>query len=123
MRFRNSALAALALTAAGCAHPAAPAYPAHPAPPALAALHHDIDAVLANPALAHSYWGVLVKSLESDETLYALNAGKLMMPASNMKIVTLAAAAEKLGWDFRYETTVAAAGTIDNGTLHGDLVV
>ena len=32
------------------------------------------------------------------------------MPASNMKIVTLAAAAEKLGWDYRYETTVVAAG-------------
>jgi serine-type D-Ala-D-Ala carboxypeptidase/endopeptidase (penicillin-binding protein 4) len=137
MRSRNSAtlreagcqpgLAAfvLALTAAACAHPipAAPASNAAPAPPALVALQHDIDAVLANPALAHSYWGVLVKSLKTDQTLYALNAGRLMMPASNMKIVTLAAAAEKLGWEFRYETTVAAAGAIENGTLHGDLVV
>src|SRR4051812_13693230 len=120
MRFPNSALAALALTAAGCAHPA---LPAPPALPALSTLYHDVDAVLASPALAHGSWGVLVKSLKTDETLYALNAAKLMMPASNMKIVTLAAAAEKLGWDFRYETTVAAAGPIDNGTLHGDLVV
>ena len=115
----------LALTAA-CAHPAppaSPASPAHPVPAALVALQHDIDAVLANPALAHGSWGVLVKSLKTDETLYALNAGKLMMPASNMKIVTLAAAAEKLGWEFRYDTTLAAAGTIENGTLHGDLIV
>ena len=52
-----------------------------------------------------------------------MNANKLMMPASNMKIVTLAAAAEKLGWDFRYETTVAAAGPIDGGVLQGDLIV
>src|SRR3954471_3068201 len=127
MRFPNSALAALALTAAGCAHPAVsahpagPAYPALPIPPAIAALHHDIDAVLASPALAHGSWGVLVKSLKTDETLYALNAAKLMMPASNMKIVTLAAAAEKLGWEFRYDTTLTAAGTIENGTLQGDL--
>ncbi len=66
---------------------------------------------------------MLVKSLKTDETLYALNAGKLMMPASNMKIVTLAAAAEKLGWDYRYVTTVAAAGPIADGVLQGDLVV
>ena len=42
-------------------------------------------------------WGVEVKSLETGRVLYALNARKLMMPASNMKIVTLAAAAEALG--------------------------
>src|SRR3954469_13792013 len=120
MRFPNSALAALALTVAGCAHPA---LPAPPALPAVSTLHHDVDAVLASPALAHGSWGVLVKSLKTDETLYALNAGKLMMPASNMKIVTLAAAAEKLGWEFRYDTTLTAAGTIENGTLQGDLIV
>src|SRR5471030_3494927 len=122
MRFRNSAFA-LALTAAGCAHPAPLTLPAAPTPPALVTLQHDIDAVLAQPALAHGYWGVLVKSLKTDETLYALNAGKLMLPASNMKIVTLAAAAEKLGWEYRYETRVAAAGPIEGGTLQGDLVV
>jgi len=115
--------AAFALTIAACAHPPSPALPAHLAPPALVALQHDLDAVLAQPALAHGYWGVLVKSLKTDETLYAVNANKLMMPASNMKLVTLAAAAEKLGWDYRYETTVAAAGPIDGGVLQGDLIV
>src|SRR6185295_16845462 len=55
-------------------------------------LKNDIDALLAAPALAHGYWGVLVKSLKTDETLYAVNAKRLMMPASNMKTVTLAAA-------------------------------
>jgi len=37
--------------------------------------------------------------------------------------VTLAAAAEKLGWDYRYETRVFAAGAVDSGTLQGDLIV
>jgi D-alanyl-D-alanine carboxypeptidase/D-alanyl-D-alanine-endopeptidase (penicillin-binding protein 4) len=125
MRSRNSfgwAVAALVATAA-CAHPARPASPALPVHPAVVALQHDVDQILAQPLLARGYWGVLVKSLKTDETLYAVNAGKLMMPASNMKIVTLAAAAEKLGWDFRYETTVAAAGPIDGGVLQGDLIV
>jgi D-alanyl-D-alanine carboxypeptidase/D-alanyl-D-alanine-endopeptidase (penicillin-binding protein 4) len=111
------------VTAAGCAHTAGPAHPATPAVPALVSLRHDIDATLAQPILAHGYWGVLVKSLKTGETLYQLNAGKLMLPASNMKIVTLAAAAEKLGWDYRYETRVAAGGTVVNGVLAGDLVV
>ncbi len=73
--------------------------------------------------LEHSYWGVLVKSLKSGETLYALNSRRLMMPASNMKIVTLAAAAERLGWDYTYDTQVFAAGEIESGTLRGDLIV
>ena len=111
---------ALAMTAAACAHPA---LPARPAPPAPVTLQRDVDAVLAQPQLARGSWGVLVKSLKTGETLYTLNAGKLMMPASNMKIVTLAAAAETLGWDYRYETSLFAAGPVENGTLQGDLVV
>src|SRR6476620_4083111 len=107
-------------------HPGRPgslALPAHPAPPAVPALVRDIDALLAAPALAHGYWGVLVTSLKTGETLYALNARRLMMPASNMKIVTLAAAAERLGWNYTYETSVFAAGPIDAGILQGDLIV
>jgi D-alanyl-D-alanine carboxypeptidase/D-alanyl-D-alanine-endopeptidase (penicillin-binding protein 4) len=123
MRLRNNAIAALALMAAGCAHPAPSALPAPPAGPALASLQHDIDHILAQPALAHGFWGVLASSLKTGETLYTLNADKLMMPASNMKIVTLAAAAETLGWDYRYETTVSLAGPVAGGMLQGDLIV
>jgi D-alanyl-D-alanine carboxypeptidase/D-alanyl-D-alanine-endopeptidase (penicillin-binding protein 4) len=68
-------------------------------------------------------WGVEVKSLDTGKVLYALNERKLMMPASNMKILTLAAAAEILGWDYRFKTTLEATGDIDDGTLKGDLIV
>jgi serine-type D-Ala-D-Ala carboxypeptidase/endopeptidase (penicillin-binding protein 4) len=88
-----------------------------------AALQREIDAVLASPGLERTFWGVLVKPVDRDEIVYSLNAGKLMTPASTMKIVTLAAAAERLGWDYTYTTRLFAAGTIDNGSLHGDLVV
>jgi D-alanyl-D-alanine carboxypeptidase/D-alanyl-D-alanine-endopeptidase (penicillin-binding protein 4) len=110
---------------ASCQHTKPDLAPA--AAPAVAgrvrALQHDLDAILAAPSLDRGYWGVLVKSLETGETLYARNPRKLMMPASNMKIVTLAAAAERLGWDYTYETTLLAAGTIGAGVLDGDLVV
>ncbi len=68
-------------------------------------------------------WAVYVQSLDSGAVLYERNASKLMMPASNMKVVTLSAAAERLGWDYRYRTTLAATGAIEEGVLRGDLVV
>jgi len=87
------------------------------------ALRRDLDAILSDPALAHGTWGVVVRSLKSNETLYAFNPRKLLMPASNMKIVTLAAAAAQLGWTHTYETRAFTTARIDNGTLAGDLVV
>jgi serine-type D-Ala-D-Ala carboxypeptidase/endopeptidase (penicillin-binding protein 4) len=122
-------LAALSLSLTlGCG-PARIAAPAQPgittgaASAPLLQLQHDIERILSQPALAHGYWSVLVRSLKADDTLYSVNANKLMVPASNMKIVTLAAAAEKLGWDYRYETQLVATGSIVSGTLDGDLVV
>jgi D-alanyl-D-alanine carboxypeptidase/D-alanyl-D-alanine-endopeptidase (penicillin-binding protein 4) len=97
--------------------------PASPASSAVLHLQRDIDGLIAAPGLDHSSWGVVVRSLTNDVTLYALNARKLLMPASTMKIVTLAAAAERLRWDFSYETRLVAAGTLGAGVLHGDLVV
>ena len=73
--------------------------------------------------MRHAQWGVAVRSLDSGERLFDFNADKLMMPASNMKIVTLAAAAHVLGWDYRFRTTLETAAAIDNGVLHGDLIV
>ena len=90
---------------------------------ASARLQHDIDALVAAPSLEHSYWGVVAKSLKTGDTLYALNAHKLLMPASTMKIVTMAAAAERLGWNYTYETRLLGAGPIQGGVLNGDLVV
>ena len=65
-----------------------------------------------------------LRIMNDGETIFSLNANKYVMPASNMKIVTLAAAAERLGWDYIITTDVIANGSIDaSGTLHGDLVI
>jgi D-alanyl-D-alanine carboxypeptidase/D-alanyl-D-alanine-endopeptidase (penicillin-binding protein 4) len=89
----------------------------------LAQLQHDIDAVLSAPELERGFWGVLVKAVDRDETLYSRNATKLMMPASTMKVDTLAAAAEKLGWNHTFTTRVFTTGKIVDGVLQGDLIV
>jgi len=101
----------------------APLAQSPPATSSHASLQQDIDAIVAAPAFERTFWGVLVRPVGRDETLYAMNAGKLMTPASTMKVVTLAAAAEKLGWDFTYQTRLFASGPIDGGSLHGDLIV
>jgi len=97
--------------------------PPPPTAPRVNELQRNINTILAAPALARGTWGVLVKSLSNDETLFALNAHKLMMPASTQKVVTLAVAADQLGWDYAYTTTVLTTGPVDNGVLKGDLVV
>jgi D-alanyl-D-alanine carboxypeptidase/D-alanyl-D-alanine-endopeptidase (penicillin-binding protein 4) len=91
--------------------------------PAVARLQHDIDAILGAPAFERSWVGVVVRSVATDDTLYAVNARKLMMPASALKVVTLAAAAERLGWDYTYETRVVADGGVEGNRLDGNLVI
>ena len=88
-----------------------------------AALALELGRIFDAPGFDRMQWGVLVQSLETGETLYGRNATKLMMPASNMKVVTLAAAAERLGWDFSYETQLVSSAPVIGGALDGDLVV
>ena len=90
---------------------------------AVARLRRDLNAIFSAEIMDHGQWAVVVRSAGTGERLFERNGGKLMMPASNMKIVTLAAAAESLGWDARFTTTLEADGSIDAGVLRGDLYV
>ncbi len=51
------------------------------------------------------------------------NAEVPVIPASNQKLPVAAAALERLGADFRYTTTVIAAGSPVDGVIAGDLVL
>jgi D-alanyl-D-alanine carboxypeptidase/D-alanyl-D-alanine-endopeptidase (penicillin-binding protein 4) len=68
-------------------------------------------------------FGVRVESIADSRVLYTRNSEKLVVPASNMKLLTMSVAAERLGWDFTFETRLDAVGTIADGTLTGDLIV
>jgi D-alanyl-D-alanine carboxypeptidase/D-alanyl-D-alanine-endopeptidase (penicillin-binding protein 4) len=58
-----------------------------------------------------------------DEAELAIEADRAQPPASNMKLVTSAAALVLLGADWCFETTVEGSGPITDGRLQGDLVV
>jgi D-alanyl-D-alanine carboxypeptidase/D-alanyl-D-alanine-endopeptidase (penicillin-binding protein 4) len=116
-------LISTAVAAAACAsHQPLKATPA-PASSAVRELRGDLTRIFAAPINERGVWGVEIRSLDTGERLFDLNAGRLMMPASNMKILTLATAAATLGWDYRFTTTLEARGTISEGVLHGDLII
>jgi serine-type D-Ala-D-Ala carboxypeptidase/endopeptidase (penicillin-binding protein 4) len=87
------------------------------------ALGAAIDSMAGAPEFANANWGILIVDPERGDTLYSRNAGKLFMPASNMKILTSATALAQLGADYRYRTRFSARGAVSNGTLRGDLLV
>jgi D-alanyl-D-alanine carboxypeptidase/D-alanyl-D-alanine-endopeptidase (penicillin-binding protein 4) len=117
---------AVALAATAACHASTKPTPQPTAPqvsPHIGQLRRDLEAMLNDPALARATWGVLVQSLRNGETLFAWNPQKLLLPASNMKLVTLAAAAAELGWDYTYRTRLLSRGAINGGVLAGDLIV
>jgi len=116
----------LLATLAGCAGRSV-VVPAQSAPvaviPARAALRQFIDSLAESPDFRSAQWGLLVVDAGRGETLYARNADKLFMPASNMKLVTGSTAVAQLGLGYRWTTTLLARGPVRNGVLEGDLVV
>ena len=56
-------------------------------------------------------------------TIISRNSNKLMLPASNLKLVTTGLALHILGGDYKYETKIGYSGRIIDGTLEGDLYI
>ena len=87
-------------------------------------LRNDIDRLLDAERFEHGFWGVHVVDIESGRTLYARNAGKSFVPASNAKLYATAAGLDLLGPDYRFETRLYIDGAVDEeGALKGNVIV
>ncbi|MEH2063954.1 MAG: D-alanyl-D-alanine carboxypeptidase/D-alanyl-D-alanine-endopeptidase [Nostoc sp.] len=73
-----------------------------------------IDAVINRPLFSRGRWGILVQPLSTGQTLYSRDAQKYFTPASNLKLLTTAAALQQLGANFRIRTSIYQNG---NGVL------
>jgi serine-type D-Ala-D-Ala carboxypeptidase/endopeptidase (penicillin-binding protein 4) len=93
------------------------------ASPARADLTADVERILRQPALAKAKAGVKIVRLgqqpQQDQTLVALRAEQVFIPASNLKIITTAMALDVLGPEFRFRTQllINASGDL---CLQGD---
>jgi D-alanyl-D-alanine carboxypeptidase/D-alanyl-D-alanine-endopeptidase (penicillin-binding protein 4) len=99
--------AALAfLLGLGLCLPGLPALPA--ASPA--ELTRRIDELLGKPWLKNVEFSVCITKAVTGEIVYEKNPGLPLLPASNMKVVTSAAALEYLGPEFAFVTRVGLSG-------------
>jgi serine-type D-Ala-D-Ala carboxypeptidase/endopeptidase (penicillin-binding protein 4) len=111
MRARSAALAAalLAVISAAWADTAAD-------------LKHSVASIISKAPDCEA--GAEVSSLRDGDVLYARNAHKGFIPASNTKLITSATVLEMLGAGYRFHTTIyAAEETGISGVIDGDLVL
>ncbi|HEX8747346.1 MAG TPA: D-alanyl-D-alanine carboxypeptidase/D-alanyl-D-alanine-endopeptidase [Pyrinomonadaceae bacterium] len=104
--------------------PAAGTASAAAAPRTLEELQSRITELARRPELAPAQFAVKVSSLDTGRTLFEENAQKLLLPASVMKIFTVAAALDRLTPDFRFKTSVYADAKPDAaGNIKGNLII
>ena len=105
----------------GCA--SAPARRSESSAQAAAQLRADVIAATHGPGVSRGSWGIVVESLDRHDRLIDLNSTTLFVPASIAKVVSVATAAEAVGWDYRFETSLLTTGSVSQGRLFGDLLI
>ena len=85
-------------------------------------LQQKVDQAVEREPLKGAIVGVMVQDMEG-HVVARREAGRRMVPASNMKLITTGSALYALGADFRFETGIGITGTVEDGTLHGDVYI
>jgi D-alanyl-D-alanine carboxypeptidase/D-alanyl-D-alanine-endopeptidase (penicillin-binding protein 4) len=84
-------------------------------------LQQRLDSLLNDSRYNGSQVALVVRDATTGETLYDRNGGQRMLPASNTKLFSSAAAMHVLGPSYRFHTDVLATGPVHGGQLLGDL--
>ena len=117
------ALCILHLALTSCSRSSPATTPRPPSLTALDQLRRDITQATKAPGVQRGVWGIVVHSLDRNERLFELQPRTLLVPASVAKLAVVATAAEAVGWDFQFETSLRATGPVQDGVLTGDLLV
>jgi len=86
-----------------------------------AALVATLDQLLADTRLNGGLVGLQVLDAASGTVIYSHNADQRVIPASNEKLMTSAAALEVLGKDYKFHTYTRYSGTKSGKTVSGNL--
>ncbi len=81
----------------------------------------EVNSLLRRSCLKKENTGLYIVSLNRDETLFTLNSDKLFIPASNVKLITSAAALKYFGTDFRFMTTLYTDSAKKGGAINGNM--
>ncbi len=96
LRLNRNATLLLSILFAACATAPPPSTPTLPA---------SIDAAIDRPPFHHAFWSILVEE-DDGRVLYARNADKLTIPASNRKLFASATITDCLGIDGQLVTEI-----------------
>lgn len=78
--------------------------------------------MVANSRANDAVWSIVVRD-SAGAVLEGYNSGKLMRPASNLKLLTSAAILNELGPDFSYRTNMYGYGYQEGGIWQGDIII
>lgn len=100
--------------------PLASAKPSEPR--TLAELQRRIRALLLTKPFQSARWGAKILALDTGKTIFDLDADKLSLPASNLKLYTTAAVLDRFGPDFRMRTSVYAPQSPSQASANSSVV-
>ena len=86
-------------------------------------LAERLDAALRHPALRNAELSILIEDERSQLALYERNSEKLLIPASNMKIMTAIGALQTFGPTYRFATRILTDRAPDASGTVGQLAV
>ena len=81
-----------------------------------------VEAITDDPTFSQAVIGICARTLDGKE-IAGINKEMMMLPASNMKLISTGAALHTLGPDWKFETSIGYDGTVEDGVLHGNLYI
>ena len=81
-----------------------------------------IEAIASDATFSQAIVGICART-EDGHAIAEINPDKMMVPASNMKLISTGAALNAFGPNYQFETSIAHDGHIDDGTLFGNLYI
>jgi serine-type D-Ala-D-Ala carboxypeptidase/endopeptidase (penicillin-binding protein 4) len=86
-------------------------------------IQRKIDSLVNSPFLENGFFGISIKSVNSDKNIVEYNAKKSLHPASTMKLISSATALMALGEYFKYSTILEYSGQIKDSVLIGNIII